>query len=190
MKEFDNLVEILDRIYGSKLIFNGTKQELIDRTGGLGESYITRLLYAENVYYKQISFSDGEVLYRGLGNRTVTYEDERIKLSITFVDGWADTYHFEDKENPGVNYTGENNNYNGDDDKGIYWAIGISMYELDGEYSTYEDLTIIIPNYELSFGYGYGETEDYRLIFVYGTADSNYSVQFGINNLPPTITLE
>lgn len=188
MKEFDDLAEILDRIYGSKLIFNGTKQELIDRTGG-SEAYITRLLYAENVYYKEISFSDGEVLYRGLGNRTLTYEDERIRLSITFVDGWADTYHFEDKENPGVNYTGENNNYNGDDDKGIYWAIGISIYELDGESSTYEDLTIIIPNYELSFRYGYGETEDYRLIFVYGTADSNYSVQFGINNLPPTITL-
>ncbi len=192
MKEYDNLAVILDRIhvYGSKLIFNGTKQELLARTGGLGEAYITRLLYAEYENYSEIVFSDGEVLYSGLGNRTLTYEDNRVKVSITFVNGWATTYHFEDKLNPSVNYTGDWGNYNDYDNNFIYWTISIGMWELEPDTSTYNDLTIKVPNYELLFRYSYGENEDYSLNFVYGTADSKYSVQFGINSLPPTITIE
>ena len=192
MKEYDNLAVILDKInvYGSKLIFNGTKQELLARTGGLGEAYITRLLYAEYNNYSEIVFSDGETLYSGLGNRTLTYEDNRVKVSITFVNGWATTYHFEDKLNPSVNYTGDWGNYNDYDNNFIYWTISIGMWELEPDTSTYDDLTIKVPNYELLFRYSYGENEDYSLNFVYGTADSKYSVQFGINSLPPTITIE
>ncbi len=192
MKEFDDITAILDSILpcaGSKLIFNGTKQELLARAGGLGEAYITRLLYAEYENYSEIVFSDGETLYSGLGNRTLTYEDNRVKVSITFVNGWATTYHFEDKLNPSVNYTGDWGNYNDYDNNFIYWTISIGTWELEPDISTYDDLTIKVPNYELLFRYSYGENEDYSPIFVYGTADSRCSVQFGINNLPPTITL-
>ncbi len=192
MKEFDDLTAILDRICpigNTKLIFNGTKQELTSRTHGLGEAYITRLLYAECYYYEEIVFSDNETLYRGFGNRTLTYEDENIKLSITFNDGIRSVHHFEDKLNPSVNYTGEDNNANAYDDNSIYWTISISLLENQGVSSTYEDLTIIIPNYELEIKYTYGENEDYSLIYVYGTNDSGHIVPFGINSLPPTITL-
>ncbi|MBQ9782625.1 MAG: hypothetical protein IJW26_05560, partial [Clostridia bacterium] len=192
MKEFDDLTTILDRISPigkTKLIFNGTKQEFTSRTHGLGETYITRLLYAEQYYYEEIVFSGNETLYRGFGNRTLTYEDDRIKLSITFVDSVGTEYHFEDKLNPSVSYTGGDNNANDFDDNSIYWTISVGMYELEGESVTYEGLTITIPNYELAFRYSYGENEDYSLIFVYGTAESDYTVPFGINSLPPTITL-
>ncbi|MBR2322690.1 MAG: hypothetical protein IKA54_03760 [Clostridia bacterium] len=192
MKEFDDLTAILDRICPTdkaKLIFNGTKQELTSRTQGLGETYITKLLYAEYYYYEEISFSDNETLYRGFVNSTLTYEDERIKLSITYVDGVQTEYHFEDKLNLSVSYTGENNNANDYDDNDIYWVISVGMYEIEGESFTYGDQTIIIPKYELTIRYAYGENEDYSLIFVYGTDDSEYSVKFGINSLPPTITI-
>ena len=188
MKEFDDLTAILDRIFGEKLIFNGTKQELIDRTGG-GEAYITRLLYAEYYYYNKIEFSDGEVLYRGFGNKTLTYEDERVKVSITFVDGIATTYHFEDKLNSSVNYTGEQNNYNDTDDKGIYWTTSIILWDLEPDTSYYNDIPIKVPNYEFAFRYSYGENEDSSLIFIYGSGVSEYKVPFGIKNLPSSITL-
>lgn len=192
MKEFDDLTAFLDRISpigNTKLIFNGTKEDLTSRTHGLGEVYITRLLYAEYYYYEEITFSDNETLYRGFGNSTLTYEDEKIKLSITYVDDVGIEYHFEDKLKPSVSYTGENNNANGYDDNSIYWTISIGMYQLDGESTTYEDLTITVPNYELAIRYAYGENEDSSLNFVYGSADSDYSVQFGINSLPSTITI-
>ena len=193
MKEFDDLTAILDRICpigNTKLIFNGTKQELTSRTHGLGEAYITRLLYAEYYYYEEIVFSDNETLYRGFGNRTLTYEDERIKISITFNDGIGSCYRFEDKSNPSVNYTGADNNPNGLDANSIYWTMSISLWENEGVSSTYEDLPITVPNYELAIWYTYGENEDSSsLIYVYGTNDSGHIVQFGINSLPPTITL-
>ena len=188
MKEFDDLTEILDSIYGSKLIFNGTKQELIDRTGG-SEAYITRLLYAENICYNEIEFSDGEVLYRGFGNRTLTYEDSRVKVSITFSDNVAISYHFEDKTISGVNYTGTNNNESGYDDNFVYWTTSIGMWELEPSTSIYGDIPVKVPNYELLFRYSYGETEDFDIIFIYGSSTSEYSVPFGIYNLPPTITI-
>ena len=193
MKDFDNLVTILDSIMpydNSTLIFNGTKQELLDRTNGLGKTYINRLLYASYSYYKQIEFSDGEVLYRGLSNKTLTYEDERIKFSITYVDGLADTYHFEDKLYTGVNYTGTSGNYNDYDDTATYWCISLHVFEAGWNSSEYEHFTIDIPYYELSLLYTYGETEDYGLIYVYGSEEESFGMTFVLDNLPPTITIE
>ena len=193
MKEFDNLVEILDSIMpyeNSTLLFNGTKQELLDRTNGLGQEYINKLLYFSNSYYNQIEFSDGEILYRGFGNRTFTYEDERIKLSITHVDGIADTYHFEDKLHTDINYTGTSGNYNDNDKTDTYWCISAHVYELGRNSSEYGDSTLEIPYYEFTIWYTYGETEDNDLIYVYGTSEEIHSVIFELDNLPPTITIE
>ena len=189
MKDFEDLTAILDRIMSqndAKLIFDGTKQEFLNRVGDLGEAYITRLLYAEYSYYKEIHFSN-ETLYRGFANKTLTYEDERVKVSITFVDGIATTYHFEDKLNSSVNYTGEQNNYN--DNSSIYWTTTIVLWDLEPDTSYYNDIPIKIPNYEFAFRYSYGENEDSSLIFIYGSGESEYTVPFGIKNLPSSITL-
>ncbi len=193
MKEFDDLVSILDAMSPNneaKLIFNGTKQELLDRTRGMGEEYIIRLLYIEFGYYREIVFSDNETLYRGLGNSTLTYEDARIKIVVTYVAGEKVECYFEDKLNPSVTFTSSTGNESGYDAEGNEWTIStdISIAD-DATYSTYEDRTIRIPNYELYITYFYRQNESGGLNHIYGSGVSSEIIKFSIFDLPPTITL-
>ena len=190
MKEFDDLTAILDRISVSgnntKLIFNGTKQELLDRTGSLGYDYIAYLLYDD---YDQIVFSDNETLYLYLEDMTVTYEDERIKIVITYDGMNASSYYFEDKLNPNVMVTQTTGNVSGLDGDNEWMAIFNFGYNYNPEIFYYDGMEITIPVYELSIYYHYGRTEDGDYNEIYGTYEEHYKVQVKLYNLPPTITL-
>jgi len=190
MKEFDDLTVILDSIsmYGNdtKLIFNGTKQELLDRTGSLGYDYIAYLLYDD---YDQIVFADGETLYLYLSYKTFTYEDERIKIVITYDEYSVSSYYFKDKLNPNVTFTSDTGNGSGRDGDND-WMVLLSLYNnYNPETIYYDGMEITIPVYDLSIYYYYGRTQG-KANDIYGTYEDRYKLQVKLFMLPPTITIE
>lgn len=199
MKVLDDLTGVLDRIVpddGAKLIFNGTKQEFIDRAGSLGEQYITRLVYIIFGYYGEIVFADNQAVYRDFGSKTLAYEDERIKISLTFGEGADIAYTFIDKTNSNVgftNATGDKDGYEGED----YWSVTLgleynnsqkSYYSLYLDGITYER-EVIVPHYLLKISYHYGYTEFGDYNYIYGEDYNPYGVDFVICACPSTITI-
>ena len=196
MKDYDDLTAILDRIEpyeGGKLIFNGTQQELIERSGDLGADYIGRLLYIQSAYYGEISFSNGQTIYRDITNKTVTYEDERIKITAVFEndDNRATRYRFEDKSNEEVWFVSSSNYDNGYDQNNgnTYWAVTVHC-EIDNlENSVYGDKEVWTPVYKFTILYQYGY-ENGVPVYIRGTGDEDhYTVQFKLFMMPDTITL-
>ena len=199
MKEITDLTTILDKINpeeGAKLIFNGTKQELISASGTLGIDYISRLLYIEYGYYGEIVFSDNETLYRDIGNKVVTYEDDKSKIVVTFTDGQATNYSFEDKVNTNVSFNNEYGTDSGNDNDNS-WYVTISLgYDRSTE-STYSyvfggetiERQVYLPIYKLCVKYYYGHKGDGTFNYVYGSDEEEYEFEFNVLTLPSNVKL-
>lgn len=192
MKSLGDLTSILDKIIpsdGSKLIFNGTKQELIDCSGTLGIDYIARLLCIQGENYDQIIFSDGEKICGEINNEILTYEDERTKIIATFSEGLVINYSFVDKLNSNVSFTDASGQMYGDDDNNS-WGVNISvMYNGAPEFGIYGDREVVVPVYEIRLYYYYGHTQDGNFNYVYGTDDGADVIQFKVYMLPESIKI-
>ncbi len=190
MKEFDDLTAILDRVStfrnDTKLIFNGTKQELLDRTGSWGYDYIAYLLWSD---YDQIVFADGETLYLYLRDMVFTYEDERIKFAITYDGEQAISYFFEDKLNPNATFTETTGYVSGTDGDNSWMTIFGIHVSYDKETLNYNGMEFSIPVCELSIYYRYGYNGDGSYNEIYGTFEERYNLDVKLFMLPPTITI-
>ncbi len=191
MKGLGDLTSILDRISpdgDTKLIFNGTKQELIACSGSLGADYITKLLYIQYGYYDQIIFSDNQTLYRDIDNKIVTYEDDRIKVVATFDGSQVESYYFEDKLNRNITFTDSTGDVSGEDD-GNSWGVRVRCEYVEERHVAYGELEIIIPIYNFTIYYHYGHKENGDYNEVYGTYYEPSVVEFKVHMPPANITI-
>lgn len=191
MKALGDLTAILDRIYpcdNSKLIFNGTKQELIDCSGTFGFDYITRLLFIEYGNYDEIVFSDNETLYCNVYDKVVTYEDERIKIVVTYDGEQVISYSFEDKLNPNVSFTNANGVNDGQDGDNS-WRVSIWLQYNGSLESSYGDKQVIVPVCELTIYYQYGHQENGDFNYVYGTWEEPLVIQIKTHLLPTSVKI-
>lgn len=189
MKMSSRLTEVLDRITppyeNGKLIYNGTKDELI---ACVGESYLTRLLYLQYSAFAEINFSDETKLYKEIVDNVVTYEDERIKIVVTFIEGLPQSYYFKDKLIKNVSFTHPDGYGSGNDEENS-WYVTLSCRYNSQEQSYYGDKEVIVPIYRFNIYYYYGHKEDGDFNFVYGNHEENFTIDFMVHMLPQTITL-
>ncbi len=192
MKALGDLTLVLDRINpndGAKLIFNGTKQELIACSGTLGLDYITRLLYIQYGYYGKIDFSDNETLYRDIDDKVITYEDERIRIVVIYGEGQVISYSFEDKLNSNVSFDNSNEYVFGNDDNNS-WCVCVNVqYNGNPETSIYNEREVIVPVYNFSIYYQYGHLENGDFNYVYGTYEQHLVIPFKVHTLSSNIKL-
>ena len=139
--------------------------------------------------YDQIVFADGETLYMDLQDTIVTYEDERIKFVITYDDGCATSYYFEDKLNPNVTVTSDTGYVSGRDGDNDWTAIFSFAYNYNPDIIHYNGMEVTVPLYELSIYYHYGHTENGDFNEIYGTLEERYKMQVKLFMLPANITI-
>ncbi len=201
MLEYDNLTVILDRLMqasDAKLIINGTKQDLVDCFGSLGNEYLNKLLFTDGNNYIEIAFLNEygaviEKLQNNLNGKTMTYNDGRIEIKITYDEGWNHIFSFKDLQNP--THSMENSTSNRCE--GQNWSASVSLVpngydeseyiERDGE-NEYIRL-IKVPKYELSILYADEYNDEGYPIFAYGSDTGPQYILFSLLNPPQNITI-